>query len=160
MKNNLIIKILLGAAALILLTVFLHSYIGKYGLIVLSILFVVAYASCIHLSGYGTDKMLELAACSGIKAKRVFLTVIYILSPFYLLLIAVALIPITSWEVWAITSFPAFFLTLIPLNSVTTFMRDTGISKALSVKMCYFLNLLIYLFLTAAVQIICRVFIY
>ena len=156
MKNNLIIKLCVGVAALILLVVFLHNYIGKYGMIALAAVFIAVYASCIHLSGYGSDKMLELAARTGIKANRVFFAVVNIMSPFYLLWIAVALIPITSWEVWFITSFPAFFLALIPLNSVTTFMRDTGISKVLSVKLCYLLNLFIYIVLTVAVQLISR----
>ena len=76
MKNNLIIKLCVGVAALILLVVFLHNYIGKYGMIALAAVFIAVYASCIHLSGYGSDKMLELAARTGIKANRVFFAVL------------------------------------------------------------------------------------
>lgn len=152
MKRYLFLKIALGLAALGLLYFLLKNYAENYSYIVIFVLFLAAYSLCMGLSEYGTGKMTELAQFKIVKPSRVIIILLSILSPFYLFWILAALIPIKSYEVWFITGFPAFFLTMIPLASIIDFMKNTGLSKIVSPRLCYIINLVIYFVILFIVQ--------
>lgn len=159
MKRHYFLKIALGVTLFGILTYFLRKYADKYSWIAILAAFLVLYVLFMWLSEYGTNRMLKLANTPSVKAGSVICATFAMFSPFYLFWVFADLIPITSYQVWLITGFPFFFLTMIPLISVSDFMKDTGMVRILSPKRILLINLALYFAILVAVQVILNRFI-
>lgn len=159
MKRHYFLKIALGLTLLGLLTYFLHKYADNYSWIVILLLFLIVYVFSMWLSEYGTNRMLKLAVTPSVKPGSVICAAFAMFSPFYFFWLLADLIPITSYQVWLITGFPFFFLTMIPLTSVSDFMKDTGMVRIISPKLLLLINLALYIAILIAVQFILNRFI-